>query len=104
LWLTPRLKKWLLGLVLVLVAWALLAVVFPRYVVTGIERIFLPLADIPPVGSWNIEVRPGGRVTLVEGDKLDIIVRLKSALGLPGKPPVPNLVWQDGSGSAESSV
>ena len=26
---------------------------------TGIERIFLPLADIPPVGSWNIEVTPG---------------------------------------------
>jgi hypothetical protein len=104
LWLTPRLKKWLLGLVLVLAVWALLAVVFPRYVVTGIERIFLPLADIPPVGSWNIEVRPGGHVTLVEGDKLDITVQLKSALGLPGKPPVPDLVWRDGSSSAESSA
>jgi hypothetical protein len=103
LWLTPRLKKWLLGLALVLAAWTLLAVVFPRYVVTGIERIFLPLADVPPVGSWNIEVRPGGRVALVEGDKLDITVRLKSALGLPGKPPVPSLVWQDEAGAEEAS-
>jgi hypothetical protein len=104
LWLTPRLKKWLLGLVLVLAAWTLLAAVFPRYVVTGIERIFLPLADVPPVGSWNLEVRPGGDVTLVEGDELDITVRVKSALGLPGKPPVPDLVWQDEAGAMESSA
>jgi hypothetical protein len=103
LWLTPRLKKWLLGLALVATAWTLLAVVFPRYMVTGIERIFLPLADIPPVGSWSIEVTPGGHVTLVEGDKLDITVRVKSALGLPGKTPVPELVWQDGSNAMESS-
>jgi len=98
LWLTPLLKKWLLGLALVAAAWLLLGFVFPRYMVTGIERIFLPLADIPPVGSWNIEVNPGGHVTLVAGDKLDISVRVKSALGLPGKPPVPDLVWQDGAG------
>jgi hypothetical protein len=103
LWLTARLKKWLMALALVLAAWTLLAVVFPRYVTTGIERIFLPLADIPPAGSWNIEVKPGGRVALVEGDKLDITVRLTSALGLAGKPPVPSLVWQEGPGAAEAS-
>lgn len=103
LWLTPRLKKWMLGLALVAAGWTVLAVVFPRYMMTGIERIFLPLADIPPVGSWNIEVTPGGHVTLVEGDKLDITVRVKSALGLPGKTPVPNLVWQDGASAAEPS-
>ncbi len=104
LWLTPRLKKWLLGLALVAAAWTLLALVFPRYMVTGIERIFLPLADIPPVGSWSIEVHPGGHVTLVEGDKLDISVRLKPALAFHGKPPVPDLVWQDGAGAVESSA
>jgi len=103
LWLTPRLKKWFFGLVLILAAWTLLTVEFPRYMMTGIERIFLPLADVPPVGSWNIEVKPGGDVTLVEGDKLDITVRLKSALGLSGKTPVPELVWQDGTGTVESS-
>jgi hypothetical protein len=104
LWLTARLKKWLLGLALLVAAWTALALIFPRYVVTGIERIFLPLADIPSVGSWDIEVRPGGRVTLVEGDKLDITVRLKSALGFAAKPPIPSLVWQDGTGAAESSI
>ena len=103
LWLTSRLKKWLLGLALVAAAWTLLALVFPRYMVTGIERIFLPLADIPPVGSWNVEVTPGGHVTLVEGDKLDISVRVKSALAFHGKTPVPDLVWQDGAGAVESS-
>jgi len=104
LWLTPRLKKWMLGLLLIAVAWTLLAVEFPRYIKIGIERIFLPLADIPSVGSWNIEVTPGSQVTLVEGDKLDITVRLSSALGLPGKTPTPDLVWQDGSNAIESSV
>jgi hypothetical protein len=104
LWLTPRLMKWLVSFLLLAMTWTLLAVEFPRYMETGIERIFLPMADIPPVGSWNIELTPGGHVRLVEGDKLDIIVRLKSALGFGGKPPVPNLVWQDGSDAMESSL
>ena len=86
----------------VTVVWGLLMVEFPRYVSTGIERILLPLSDVPPVGSWTIELTPGKAVTLVEGDKLDITVRLKSALGLSGKPPVPELVWQDGAGGVES--
>ena len=103
LWLTPRLKKWSLWLVALLAAWALIVFVFPRYVTTGIERIFLPLADIPPVGSWNIELRPASHVTLVEGDRLDISVRLTSALGFNAKPPVPVLVWQEGTAAAESS-
>ncbi len=103
LWLTARLKKWCAGLIVVAAVWTLLLVVFPRYVVTGMERIFLPLADVPPVGSWNIEVKPAADVTLVEGDKLDITVRVKSALGLPGTAPTPELVWQDGSGAMESS-
>jgi hypothetical protein len=104
IWLTPNLKKWALGLVLLAVAWTLLVVEFPRYVKIGIERIFLPLADIPPVGSWNIEVSPRGHVTVVEGDKIDITVRLSSALGLHGKPPVPTLVWQEGTNAVESSL
>ena len=104
LWLTPRLKKWLVGLVCVTLVWGLLMVKFPRYVSTGIERILLPLSDVPPVGSWTIELTPSQAVTLVEGDKLDITVRLTSALGLSGKPPVPELVWQDGAGGVESSL
>ena len=103
LWLTPQLKKWILGFVLLLAAWMLLAFAFPRYMETGIERIFLPLADIPPVGSWSIEVQPSGRVSLVEGDKLDVSVRLKSELGSKAKPPMPVMVWQEGAGVSESS-
>lgn len=104
LWLTPRLKKWMVALAGVTLVWGLLAVKFPRYVSTGMERILLPLSDVPPVGSWELEVTPGKAVTLVEGDKLDITVRLKSALGLQVKPPVPELVWQDGTGGVEASL
>ena len=104
LWLTPRLKRWALGLLLVLAAWTVLAVVFPRYVKTGIERIFLPLVDIPPVGSWSLEVSPAGHVTLVEGDKLDILVRVKPMLAVHGKTPTPELVWQDGAGAGEPAA
>jgi hypothetical protein len=102
LWLTPRLKKWLLGLAVLLVGWSALVVVFPRYVKTGMERIFLPLSDIPPVGSWNIEVQPNRHLTLVEGDRLDITVRLKSALGFQKRAPVPSLVWNDADEVAEA--
>src|SRR5271154_825244 len=35
LWLTPRLKKWFFGLFGVVTIWALLVLVFPRYVSTG---------------------------------------------------------------------
>jgi hypothetical protein len=104
LWLTPRLKKWMLRLALLAVAWTTLALVFPRYVATGIERIFMPLSDIPPVGKWDIEVTPSGHVTLVEGDKLDITVRLKSATGLKEVFHTPTLVWQDGAGALEAST
>jgi hypothetical protein len=103
LWLTPRLKRWALGLMVVLAAWTVLAVVFPRYMKIGIERIFLPLADIPPVGSWSVEVTPGRDVTLVEGDKLDILARVSPMLAVHGKTPTPELVWQDGSGAEEPS-
>ncbi|MEI9998997.1 MAG: hypothetical protein WDO13_07410 [Verrucomicrobiota bacterium] len=103
LWLTPRLTRWLGGLVLVAVAWVVMAWVFPRYLVTGMERLFLPLADVPPVGSWTLEVAPAADVTLVEGDKLDISVRVKSALGFAARPPVPELVWQDGADAGEGT-
>ena len=67
------------------------------------ERILLPLSDIPPVGSWIIEVNPSDHVSLVMGDRLDISVRLQSDLA-NAKPPVPILVWQEGAGTTESSV
>ena len=97
IWLTPQLKKWLGGLVLLVVVWTALVVVFPRYVFNGIERIFLPLADIPPVGSWSIELNPSERVTLVEGDKLDITVHVEPEMALKTHPPVPELIWSDGA-------
>jgi hypothetical protein len=98
------LKKWFISLVLLAGIWTALVVVFPRYVFNGIERILLPLADIPPVGSWNIELKPAARVTLVEGDSLGVTVRVTSALGFSSRPPVPQLVWQEGTDALETSL
>lgn len=103
LWLTPRLKTWFVGLLGLLAAWVLLLAVFPRYVTTGMERIFLPLADVPPVGSWVIDVTPDRHVSLIAGDRLDITVRLHSDAGAKAQVPTPLLVWQDGTGVGESS-
>jgi hypothetical protein len=103
LWLTAPLKKWFWGLVALAIVWTLIVAVFPRYVTTGMERIFLPLADIPPVGSWTVELTPSSDVTLVEGDRLDISVRLKSQLSFHAKPPVPVVVWQDEESATDSS-
>jgi hypothetical protein len=104
IWLTAQLKKWFISLVLLAVVWTALVVVFPRYVFNGIERIFLPLADIPPVGSWNLELKPATRVQLVEGDSLGVSVHVSSALGLSIRPPVPQLIWQEGSDTLETSL
>ncbi len=95
IWLTLQLKKWLCGLLLLLLVWTALVAVFPRYVFNGIERIFLPLADIPPIGSWSIDLKPSSRVTLVEGDKLDITVHVEPEIALKSHPPVPELIWSD---------
>jgi hypothetical protein len=97
IWLTSQLKKWLGGLVVLLVIWTALVAIFPRYVFNGIERIFMPLADIPPIGSWSLELKPSTRVSLVEGDKLDITVRVEPQLALKSRAPVPELVWSDGA-------
>jgi hypothetical protein len=104
LWLTGTLKKWFLGLFVIAVGWVLVVFAYPRYVTTGMERIFLPLADIPPIGSWSIDVTPSSEVHVVEGDRLDVTALLKSQLGLSGKPPIPHIVWQDGASSSESAA
>ena len=84
--------------------WCVISLCFPRYVVNGIERILLPLADIPPVGTWLVDVTPGRTIALIEGDTLDITARLRSASGLKARVPVPELIWQDGAGAKESSA
>ena len=103
LWLTPNLKRWFLGLISLIVAWILISAVFPHYVTTGMGRIFLPLSDIPPVGSWRLDVAPRDDVTVVEGDRLDLSVRVSSELGFKAIPPTPTLVWQQGTGARDGT-
>ena len=97
LWLTLRLKKWLGALAGLALVWVVMAAIFPRNLGTSVERIFMPLADVPPAGRWVVEVKPAGRLTLLEGDPLEISVRLHSTQpAATAKPPVPVLVWRDG--------
>ncbi len=103
LWLTIRFKKWLLGLAVLALAWVVFAVVFPRNLGTAVERIFMPLSDVPPAGRWVVEVRPAGRVALIEGDKLEISVHLRSSESPSVKPPVPAIMWKDGNETIEPS-
>ena len=105
LWNTAPLRKWFWSLIAIAVCWALVVFAFPRYVATGMERIFLPMADVPPVGTWNIAVTPGFTVKLVEGDRLDVSATLTSQLGVKdAKPPLPQIVWQNESAATESSM
>ena len=105
LWLTPSLRKWFFGALAIAACWLVLVLVFPRYVGNGLERILLPLADIPPMGRWSVAVTPAGPVHLVEGDRLDIVATLRSQLGLAGSgpAPTPQIVWQDSSESPDAS-
>ena len=44
------LRNWFFGAIAIAVCWLLLVFAFPRYVATGMQRILLPLSDIPPDG------------------------------------------------------
>ncbi len=105
LWWTPPFKKWLATLGVLAVAWTIGVALFPRLMGTAVERIFLPLADVPPAGDWIVEVSPAGRVTLVEGDPLEVrvTVRSQSGSGTAKQIPVPLLVWKEGAGGLEPS-
>lgn len=103
-WWTPPFKKWLLAFVALVVVWTLGVTLFPRSVTTAVERIFLPLADVPPAGNWLLTVAPTGRVTLTEGDPLEVRVTVHSQSGSAKQPPVPLLVWKEGAGILEPSL
>ena len=103
LWWTAALRKWgLAGLVLA-GAWTLGAIVFPRYMTNGVERLFLPLADVPPAGAWSLEVQPTGTVAVTEGDPLAIRVRVHAASGTAKTPPLPVLSWKEGTAPLETT-
>jgi hypothetical protein len=103
LWLTPSLRKWFFGVLALAACWMLLVFAFPRYAVIGIERILLPLSDIPSIGSWSIAVNPAETVNLIEGDRLDITATLHSQLGLAARPPTPLIVWQENGESPDAN-
>ncbi len=104
LWLTAPFKKWLVALGLLVAVWLVTTVAFPHSMTTGVTRIFLPLADVPPVGNWEVEVTPSGRVVMVEGDKLEIRARVRFRGGKPMRGVTPLLIWKEGTQTIEPAM
>lgn len=96
LWLTAPFKRWLLVLVALIGTWVIVTVAFPHTMAVGVTRIFLPLADVPPAGNWEVTVTPVGKVTLVEGDQLEVTAHVRFCGGKASGASVPFLVWKEG--------
>jgi len=103
LWSTPGLKKWCLTLLVFSVAWGASAVISTRHIETAMNRIFMPLADIPPAGDWSITITPSGKIDLIEGDRLEVTAHLTHLDSSSAKPPVPIIVWKEGTVPIEAT-
>jgi hypothetical protein len=78
---------------LLLAGAVLLAAVYgfaaPRYAWNALQRLLLPLADIPPAGRVILTMRPDAPVVLDEGEPLSVFVRAQTPGGQPlAEPPV----------------
>lgn len=73
---------------------AVYGAVAPRYAWNALQRLLLPLADIPPAGRVLLEMRPDGPITLDEGDSLTVLVLAKTPGGKPLADP-PSLRFRD---------
>jgi hypothetical protein len=50
--------------------WIAYLLVFPRYAGNAWQRFSHPLADVPPVGAYDVRLSPCGRVMVAEGESL----------------------------------
>ena len=50
--------------------WVFYLLVFPRYADNAWQRFSRPLADVPPVGAYEVRLTPCGRVIVAEGESL----------------------------------
>ncbi len=96
IWLSPRLMKWIGVLLFLLITWTVLTVASPRYVAASMTRIFLPLADVPTLGRWEIQVQPAGSVIVTKKGDLKVFVHVESLIGTNSKPSLPMIVWREG--------
>ncbi len=95
------------GLALTLtLAWSLYAGLLTRHAGNAWQRFSRPLADIPPVGSYAVHLDPGGSVTLYEGERLDVRVRVTEFGGgrLVIPPEAPVVRRSQRAGAGESSL
>ena len=53
-----------------LLVWGVYLLVFPRYASNAWQRFSRPLADVPPVGAYDVRLTPSGRVIAGEGEAL----------------------------------
>ncbi len=91
LWEPPRLRRWAGWLGLLLLAGSAYVVLFSAHAWNAALRLALPLADVPALGSVQIEVEPDRDVVLREGQPLTVRVRLL------GQAPPPRILIKEGS-------
>ncbi len=103
LWKTNSVRKWIFATLLVGAIGGAAFAIYPRYLEHSLDRILMPLSDIPPLANWDLQVTPAGPVSVVEGDKLDISVHVTSLSGSTANAPTPQLVWKTGSADIEPS-
>ena len=51
-----------------ILVWIVYLLVFPRYAGNAWQRFSRPLADVPPVGAYDVRLTPCGRVIVGEGE------------------------------------
>jgi hypothetical protein len=94
LWCARTLLKWLAVVMLVMAVWGGYSVLRGRYMVNALQRFALPLADVPPAGSFDLNIEPQGDILVSEYDDLRILVTLK-AKRTNDLAELPKIVWKE---------
>ena len=101
----PR-RLWRLAGVAVfcVLVWAVYMTVFPRYAGNAWQRFSRPLADVPPVGAYDVRLIPCGRVIAGEGETLVFqatVLGASNQFVRPVNPPVLRLTHRREGGDAQ---
>jgi hypothetical protein len=59
--------------------WGAYVLVFPRYAGNAWDRFSRPLGDVPPVGAYEVQLAPCGRVVAAEGESIVFRARVLAA-------------------------
>ena len=78
LWEFPKIYKYTYKAGLIAILYIVYISIFPRYFANAWQRYTRPLADIPPVTSFILQVEPSQNKTIEEGDHLVVSLTIQS--------------------------